>query len=87
MLVAAVAASDGLIHPDELALLNQWIDSFNLPQKSRESVLAAANQAPLDLKRLQNRLAKSGLIYSLILDMMGMAMVCASRKAHSSNGS
>ena len=74
LLVAAVAASDGLIHPDELSLLNQWMDSFKLPGKSRENVLAAANQSPLDLQKLEKRLANSGLIYSLMLDMMGMAM-------------
>lgn len=74
LLVAAVAASDGSMHPDELSLLNQWMDSFKLPRKSRETVLAVANQAPLKLKELKHRLAKSDLIYSLMLDMMGMAM-------------
>lgn len=74
LLIAAVAASDGSMHPDELNLLNRWMDSFKLPAASRQTVLATANQAPLALEELKRRLANSDLVYSLMLDMMGMAM-------------
>ncbi len=74
LLIAAVAASDGSMHPDELSLLNRWMDSFKLPAASRQTVLATANQAPLALEELKRRLANSDLVYSLMLDMMGMAM-------------
>ena len=74
LLIAAVAASDGSIHPDELSLLNKWMGSFKLPPKSQKSILATANQAPLKLEELERRLANSDLIFSLMLDMMGMAM-------------
>ncbi|HEX9841221.1 MAG TPA: hypothetical protein VGC20_00670, partial [bacterium] len=36
MLVAAVAASDDELHPDELALLQTWMEQFRLPPKSRQ---------------------------------------------------
>lgn len=74
LLIAAVAASDGSMHPDELALLNRWMDSFHLPPENRQAVLATANQAPLEIEAVQRRLAKTDLVYSLMLDMMGMAM-------------
>lgn len=73
-LVAAVAASDGHLHQDELALLQRWLDDFSLSGKSREAVLAVAHQSPYPLERLLTRLAGTDLVYSLMLDMMGMAM-------------
>lgn len=76
ILVAAVAASDGVLHPDELALLRTWMDEFHLPPKSREAVLAVAESArlPGDRSRIERRLASTDLVYSLLLDLMGMAM-------------
>ena len=73
-LVAAVAASDGALHPDELALLEKWMSQFALPEKSRQVVLAAAEQESLPLDAIKRRLANTDLVYSLMLDMMGMAM-------------
>ncbi len=73
-LVAAVAASDGALHPDELALLEKWMAQFALAEKSRQVVLAAAKQVPPPLDAIKRRLAKTDLVYSLMLDMMGMAM-------------
>ncbi|MCH7476533.1 MAG: TerB family tellurite resistance protein [SAR324 cluster bacterium] len=73
-LVAAVAASDGALHPDELALLERWMAQFSLAEKSRQVVLAAAKQESLSLEAIKRRLAKTDLVYSLMLDMMGMAM-------------
>lgn len=73
--VAAVAASDGHLHEDEEALLNRWIEEFELPPKSRETVRAAARQVPeAELSRIEARMASTDLVYSLLLDMMGMAM-------------
>ncbi|MBI4081461.1 MAG: TerB family tellurite resistance protein [Candidatus Lambdaproteobacteria bacterium] len=74
LLVAAVAAADGELHPYELELLQRWIEQFRLPPKSRERVLAAAHQAVTRLEPIERRLARTDLVYSLILDMMGMAM-------------
>lgn len=74
LLVAAVAASDEDLHPNELDLLNRWMDEFRLAPKSREAVLAVANHAPLDLQRVQHRLRQSDLAYSVVLDLMNMAM-------------
>ena len=74
LLVAAVAAADGSLQKGELALLNRWMDSFNLPKNSRKLVLSAAKRRPLPLKNIQRRMAKTDLVYSLMLDMMGMAM-------------
>ena len=34
ILVAAVAASENALHPDALALLNKWMDQFDLPEES-----------------------------------------------------
>ena len=73
-LVAAVAASDGSLHPEELALLEKWMAQFALPEKSRRVVLAAAKQESLALDAIKHRLANTDLVYSLMLDMMGMAM-------------
>ncbi len=74
-LVAAVAASDSRLHPDELKLLQRWMDDFQLPAKAREAVLAVAKKkAKPALQTIQRRLATTDLGYSLILDMMGMAM-------------
>ena len=73
-LVAAVAASDGALHPDELALLERWMAQFSLAEKSRQVVLAAAKQESLSLEAIKRRLAKTDLVYSLMLDMLGMAM-------------
>ena len=74
LLVAAVAASDGQLHPYELNLLQRWIEQFRLPPRSRELVLAAAQQGLTRLEPIERRLAGTDLVYSLILDMMGMAM-------------
>ena len=74
MLVAAVAASDNELHPDELSLLEQWMRHFDLPARYRREVLAAARRVGGDLVKIQRRLSKTDLKYSLLLDMMGMAM-------------
>lgn len=75
MLVAAVAAIDQDLHPHELALLNEWMDQFKLPPKSRAAVLAVANYQPLQRRQaIERRLGKTDLVYSLMLDLMGMAM-------------
>jgi uncharacterized tellurite resistance protein B-like protein len=74
MLVAAVAASDDELHPDELALLRTWMEQFKLSPKSRAAVLAIANRKPLRRKAVAQRLGRTDLTYSLMLDLMGMAM-------------
>jgi uncharacterized tellurite resistance protein B-like protein len=74
MLVAAVAASDDELHPDELALLQTWMEQFKLPPKSRQAVLAVANRKPLEREAVAKRLSRTDLKYSLMLDLMGMAM-------------
>lgn len=74
LLVAAVAASDGEIHPDEVKLLKKWADLFHLSKKSKDLVLSAEKPLPVPLDILQKRLARTDLVYSLLLDMMGMAM-------------
>ncbi|MCZ6644729.1 MAG: TerB family tellurite resistance protein [SAR324 cluster bacterium] len=74
LLVAAVAAADGALPEEELSLLNRWMDTFELPEKSRSEVMGAARQEPLQLQSILGRLAKTDLVYSLMLDMMGMAM-------------
>jgi uncharacterized tellurite resistance protein B-like protein len=75
MLVAAVAAADDELHPDELALLRMWMEQFKLPPKSREAVLAVAHHKPLPQRAaVARRLGQTDLKYSLMLDLMGMAM-------------
>ncbi|MCZ6552397.1 MAG: TerB family tellurite resistance protein [SAR324 cluster bacterium] len=74
MLVAAVAASDEELHPDELELLNRWMKEFELPSRYKRAVLAAAYDEPPNIDKIQRRLSKTDLVYSLMLDMMGMAM-------------
>jgi tellurite resistance protein len=74
MLVAAVAASDNELHPDELSLIEEWMHHFELPARYRREVLAAARHEGGDLAKVQRRLSKTDLKYSLLLDMMGMAM-------------
>ena len=74
MLVAAVAASDDELHPDELALLKRWMEQFQLSPKSRAAVLAIAHRKPLRRRDVAKRLARTDLKYSLMLDLMGMAM-------------
>ena len=74
MLVAAVAVSDEDLHPDELELLKRWIEQFRLPPKSRPAVLEVLNNQPLDRSRIEKRLSRTDLVYSLVLDLMGMAM-------------
>jgi uncharacterized tellurite resistance protein B-like protein len=74
LLVAAVAASDAELHPDELRLLNRWVEQFRLPPKSREAVLAVAEHRPVDFRPIEKRLAGTDLVCSLVLDMMAMAM-------------
>jgi uncharacterized tellurite resistance protein B-like protein len=74
MLVAAVAASDDELHPDELALLQMWMEQFKLPPKSRAAVLAVAHRKPLKRTEVAERLRRTDLKYSLMLDLMGMAM-------------
>jgi len=74
-LVAAVAAADDELHPDELSLLERWMDQFKLPPKSRAAVLAiAAHNKPIRQRRVAQRLGRTDLTYSLMLDLMGMAM-------------
>ena len=75
LLVAAVAAVDGVLPKEERVLLDRWIEDFRLPPKGRDKVKAAARREHLGLDKIQRRLAKTDLIYSLMLDMMGMAMV------------
>ena len=74
LLIAAVAASDGAIHPDEMNLLSSWMDSFKLSDASREVILANIHKPATDLEQLEKKLARTELVFSLMLDMMGMAM-------------
>lgn len=74
LLVAAVAASDRVLHPDELSLLEKWLVEFELNSDYHAEVLAAAKMAPDSLHEMQKRMADTDLTYSLMLDMMGMAM-------------
>ncbi|MCH8887401.1 MAG: TerB family tellurite resistance protein [SAR324 cluster bacterium] len=74
MLVAAVAVSDEELHPDEMELLKRWVEQFRLPPKSREAVFAVLKNKPLDRPRIERRLSRTDLVYSLMLDLMGMAM-------------
>ena len=75
LLVAAVAAADNVLHKNELGLLEEWLDAFNLKNKSREDVLAVAKgKLKPNQPAVEKRLAGSGLAYSLLLDLMGMAM-------------
>lgn len=74
MLVAAVAVSDEDLHPDELELLKLWVERFRLPPKSREAVFEVLDNKPLDRPRIERRLSRTDLVYSLMLDLMGMAM-------------
>ena len=73
-LVAAVAAADDELHPDELSLLKRWMEQFQLAPKSRAAVLAVANRRPIRKKVVAGRLGRTDLTYSLMLDLMGMAM-------------
>lgn len=74
MLVAAVAVSDEDLHPDELELLKLWVERFRLPPKSRKAVFEVLDNKPLDRPRIERRLSRTDLVYSLMLDLMGMAM-------------
>ena len=74
VLVAAIAMADQQLHPDEKQLLNRWMDEFHLTPKGREAVLAVLRRRKINIRAIELRLAKSELIYSLVLDMMGMAM-------------
>jgi uncharacterized tellurite resistance protein B-like protein len=73
-LVAAIAASDSELHPDELKLLHVWMDKFQLPAEAREEVLRVANRGDVDLLEIAKRLASTPFTWSVMLDMMGMAM-------------
>ena len=74
-LVAAVAASDNKLHKSELALLEDWLGAFKLKDKSRDAVMAVARgKVKLDQPAVERRLAGTNLVYSLLLDLMGMAM-------------
>ena len=74
MLVAAVASIDQELHPDERALLEGWMEAFKISPKSRKKVMDIAHRAPVDVEKVQQRLSQTDLTYSLILDLMGMAM-------------
>lgn len=74
MLVAAVAVIDQELHPDEIRLLEGWIDDFKLTPKSRQAVLEVLNRKPLNRESIERRLGRTDLVYSLMLDLMGMAM-------------
>jgi hypothetical protein len=74
VLIAAVAASDSELHPEELVLLNRWMDAFHLSAKSRDAVMAVANREPVKLEAVEKRLAQTDLGGSILLDMMSMAM-------------
>ena len=74
MLVAAVAASDAELHPDELGLLERWMREFQLPSRYKREVLDTARQGRNDIAKAERRISKTDLKYSLLLDMMGMAM-------------
>lgn len=75
LLVAAVAAVDGSLPQEERNLLDRWMDDFQLPPESRDMINAATKQEIPELGQIQLRLAGTDLNYSLMLDMMGMAMV------------
>lgn len=74
ILVAAIAASDSQLHPDELTLLKAWMDRFELPPEARTEVLRVANREKVNLVEIARRLAGTPLTWSVMLDMMGMAM-------------
>jgi len=75
LMIAAVAAADGTLPPEELELLHNWMESFKLSPKASEEVLEVARKGLDTLEPIEQRLAKTDLVFSLILDMMGMAMV------------
>ncbi|MDH5752718.1 MAG: TerB family tellurite resistance protein [Deltaproteobacteria bacterium] len=76
MLVAAIAAADNRLHKKERELLEVWVKEFRLPQKSRDAVFSVAKGKPLpNREKIERSMAVTDLAYSLMLDLMGMAMV------------
>ncbi len=74
-LIAAVAMADDDLHPDELALLERWIAQFRLGPQSRKAVLAIVRRkVHPNCEAIERRLGRSDLRYSLMLDLMSMAM-------------
>lgn len=74
VLVASVAMADQKLHPEEKQLLDQWMDEFQLSPKGREAVRVVLRRRKADIAAIEKRLAKTDLVYSVMLDMMGMAM-------------
>ena len=74
LMIGAVAASDGQIHPTELALLKTWMEFFQLDENRRKTILESIRQSTTNITELEKRLAETDFVFSLILDMMGMAM-------------
>ena len=74
-LVAAMAAADGYLHPAETALLQRWMTDFALDESAQKEVLEVAQAKPDDQTVLKQPLEGTPLVYSLVLDMVTMAMV------------
>ena len=75
MLVASVASSDGYLDPREVTLLKRWIQDFKLNEKEGKEVMVVASKEDMkDRSSVEEKVRKSGLIVSLMLDLMSMAM-------------
>ncbi|MDH4120276.1 MAG: TerB family tellurite resistance protein [Deltaproteobacteria bacterium] len=74
MMIALVAASDHQLQPEEMNMLARLMKDFRLSPRVRNMVLQAAQTPHADIEPLERKLAGSDLAYSLLLDMMSMAM-------------
>ena len=76
MLVAAMAAADNWLHVKESELLERWARDFGLTKTITDKVMEVAKGKPLRNQRtILKRLAQTDLTFSLMLDLMNMAMV------------
>lgn len=74
VIVASIAAADRRLDSRELEELETQCDTLKLPAKARASVLAACKESPEDLTERLAGLHESELRFTLVTDMVHLAL-------------
>jgi uncharacterized tellurite resistance protein B-like protein len=73
MVVASMAGQDGAVTSEEIFAVRQLCLQFVLGPEARGKVMAATATPPENMDEIVDRLAKTDLRYSLLLDLAAMA--------------
>ena len=74
-LLVALAATDHHFQAPEHDLLQKWMDVFQIPPQSQNAIWEAAEADDAAIQNLITKMAHSDLCFSLMMDMLGIALL------------